>query len=291
MTTKHPGPESNPFGFAKTSRAFLSYLDGFMDALVHRDRDTLIAEAGGPASVAAIAVDLVGGFCHAGPLASDRVAALIASVGSAFSHAYARGVRHFAILRDAHDPGTAEFDTFPPHCLASSDESQLVPELSGQLWVNAALDVPKNSLGAWVDDGPFRPWVTDIVARGVTTIVVAGDCTDLCVFHTAMGIRLWASVTNRNVRIIVPANLVDTYDLPVDLAATIGAMPHDGNLLHATFLYHLRLNGIEVIRVRYRAGMRRVRHPAGRIAPATRWRSGHTSTQETGGVEEGDSRQ
>lgn len=248
MTTTDPGPKANPHGFAETSRDFLSYLDRFIDALVHRDLDTLIAEAGGPASVAAIAVDLVGGFCHAGPLASDRVAALIAPVGAAFSHAYARGVRHFAILRDAHDPGAPEFDAFPPHCLADTDESQLVPELAGQPWVHAALDVPKNSLSAWVNDGPFRPWVTDIVARGVTTIIVAGDCTDLCVFHTAMGIRLWANATNRNVRIIVPANMVNTYDLPVDVAGTIGAMPHDGDLMHATFLYHLRLNGIEVIR-------------------------------------------
>jgi len=248
VTTNHLGRKANPIGFAESSRDFLSYLDGFMDALVDRDLGSLISEAGGPDCVAAIAVDLVGGFCHAGPLASDRVGALVAPVGSAFSHAYARGVRHFAILRDAHDPGAPEFDAFPPHCIAGSDESKLVPELAGKPWVHAALDVPKNALSAWIDDGPFRPWVTDIVARGVTTIIVAGDCTDLCVFHTAMGIRLWANATNRSVRIIVPANLVDTYHLPVDVAGTVGAMPHDGDLMHATFLYHLRLNGIEVIR-------------------------------------------
>ncbi len=248
MTTDDPDPKANPHGFAETSRDFLSSLDRFMDAMEHRDLDTLIAEAGGPGSVAAIAVDLVGRFCHTGPLASDRVAALVEPVGTAYSHAYARGVRHFAILRDAHVPGAPEFDSFTPHCLAGSDESQLVPELAGQPWVHGARDIPKNSLSAWVDDGPFRPWVMDIVARGVTTIIVAGDCTDLCVFHTAMGIRLWANATNRNVRIIVPTSLVDTYDLPVDFAGTIGAMPHDGDLLHATFLYHLRLNGIEVIR-------------------------------------------
>ncbi|NBR71997.1 MAG: rod shape-determining protein, partial [Proteobacteria bacterium] len=44
------------------------------------------------------------------------------------------------------------------------------------------------------------------------------------------------------------SDLVDTYHLPVDIAGTVGAMPHDGDLMHATFLYHLRLNGIEVIR-------------------------------------------
>ena len=69
MTTDDPDPKANPHGFAETSRDFLSSLDRFMDAMEHRDLDTLIAEAGGPASVAAIAVDLVGRFCHTGPLA------------------------------------------------------------------------------------------------------------------------------------------------------------------------------------------------------------------------------
>lgn len=150
MTTDDPDPKTNPHGFAETSRDFLSSLDRFMNAMEHRDLDTLIAEAGGPASVAAIAVDLVGRFCHTGPLASDRVAALVEPVGTAYSHAYARGVRHFANLRDAHVPGAPEFDSFTPHCLAGSDESQLVPELAGQPWVHGARDIPKNSLSAWV---------------------------------------------------------------------------------------------------------------------------------------------
>ena len=28
----------------------------------------------------------------------------------------------------------------------------------------------------------------------------------------------------------------------------VGAMPHDGDLLHAVFLYHLQLNGVQVVR-------------------------------------------
>ena len=48
--------------------------------------------------------------------------------------------------------------------------------------------------------------------------------------------------------IIVPADCVDTYDLPVETAERVGALPHDANLLHPLFLYHMALNGALVVR-------------------------------------------
>ena len=39
---------------------------------------------------------------------------------------------------------------------------------------------------------------------------------------------------------------VDTYDLPVETALKAGALPHDAELLHAVFLYHMNLNGVEI---------------------------------------------
>jgi hypothetical protein len=41
---------------------------------------------------------------------------------------------------------------------------------------------------------------------------------------------------------------VDTYDLPVETAKQIGAVPHAGDLLHLIFLYSMMLNGVEVVR-------------------------------------------
>jgi hypothetical protein len=39
---------------------------------------------------------------------------------------------------------------------------------------------------------------------------------------------------------------VDTYDMSVSTATQIGANPHGADLLHAVFLYHMALNGVEV---------------------------------------------
>jgi len=46
----------------------------------------------------------------------------------------------------------------------------------------------------------------------------------------------------------VPADAVNTYDLTVENAAAIGAFPHPGDFFHQVFLYHMALNGIQVVR-------------------------------------------
>jgi len=93
------------------------------------------------------------------------------------------------------------------------------------------------ALGTWLENHPQ-----------VTTFIIVGDCTDLCVYQAAMYLRLRANVLGqKDVRVVIPADCVQTYDLPVETAEEIGAMPHDGDLLHRLFLYHMALNGIEVV--------------------------------------------
>ena len=62
-----------------------------------------------------------------------------------------------------------------------------------------------------------------------------------------MYLKLQANARNEKSRVILPVDCVDTYDLPVHVANDIGAIPHDGDLLHYIFLYHMMLNGIEVV--------------------------------------------
>ncbi len=63
-----------------------------------------------------------------------------------------------------------------------------------------------------------------------------------------MELKVRANALDLPRRVIVPANAVNTYDLPVAAAEKIGALPHDGDLLHALFLYQMALNQIEVVR-------------------------------------------
>lgn len=228
----------------ENSRPFLGYLVDWVRGLAPLSLAALIAEHGA-SRVALVSVDVTNGFCYVGPLASPRVAGIVPPVVALHRLAYDLGVRHFLFIYDAHDPAAPEFSSYPPHAVRGSDESAPVPELAAlPFFASAVTLIPKNSvdpaegtaLNAWLDAHP-----------DVDTFLVVGDCTDICVYLLAMHLRTRANAANRLARVIVPADCVATYDLPVSAARATGATPHPGDLLHLVFLYHMRLNGIEVV--------------------------------------------
>src|SRR5205085_11720800 len=105
--------------------------------------------------------------------------------------------------------------------------------------------VPKNSINAFINTS-LGDWLD--AHRNLSAVVVVGNCTDLCVHQVAMYLKLYANAHNLKMRVIVPENAVQTYDMPVETANATGALPHDGNSMHLLFLYHMVLNGVEVIR-------------------------------------------
>jgi nicotinamidase-related amidase len=103
----------------------------------------------------------------------------------------------------------------------------------------------KNSLSPAIDTR-FDDWL-DQQAQ-VSTFVVVGNCTDLCVYQLAMHLRMRANAFNLDgVQVIVPADAVDTYDLSDSEAAAAGVYPHPGEYYHRLFLHHMALNGIDVV--------------------------------------------
>jgi hypothetical protein len=63
-----------------------------------------------------------------------------------------------------------------------------------------------------------------------------------------MYLKLRANAAGRQVRVILPEDCLQTYDMPVATAQPLGIMPHDGDLSHLMFLYNMALNGCEVVR-------------------------------------------
>jgi nicotinamidase-related amidase len=178
-------------------------------------------------------------------LASPRIEAIIPEVVAAFQGAYSIGVRNFVLAQDCHTPNSVEFADFPPHCQAGTSEAENIPELAGLPFADLYTVVEKNSLNAF-HGTQLATWIE--AHPGLSTAVIVGDCTDLCVHQLAMHLKLDANAHNRVLRVIVPADAVQTYDIPIDVAREIGALPHNGDVLHLLFLYHMRLNGVEVVR-------------------------------------------
>jgi nicotinamidase-related amidase len=233
---------NKPIDFGEHSREFLNWLGAWYAHLTPLALADAITD---PARTAILSVDLINGFCYEGNLASARVASVIPAAVRIFEEAYARGVRHFILSQEWHSEHAEEFKAFAPHGIRNTREAETVPELKALPFANEFVIVRKNSIHTlahtdaekWLDEHPE-----------VDTFLVVGDCTDLCVYESAMDLKLRANALDIPRRVIVPANAVNTYDLPVGVAEKIGALPHDGDLLHALFLYQMALNQIEVVR-------------------------------------------
>ena len=227
------------------SAEFADYLETWMAGLASPMLTEIIAEAGGAEHVGIFCVDVINGFCHEGILSSPRVRGIIAPITGLMTRAYLAGVRQFVLTQDTHDPNAAEFENYPPHCLRGTSESEGVPELKSLPFADTFTIIPKNTLSSAIGT-TLDEWLNS--HPEITHRIVVGDCTDLCTYQLAMHLKLCANAVNKHLPVILPADCVDTYDIPVSVAKTAGISAHPADVLHAIFLHNMATNGVRVIR-------------------------------------------
>lgn len=224
------------------SNDFLTHLQAWQDTLPALS----LAEAlPHPKRAALLSVDVTRGFCCEGALSSPRVARIVPPVVRLMQAAWQSGLRHILLLQDSHAPDAVEFTQWPPHCVSGSAEATPVDEIASLPFFDQMQIISKNSTSSAIHTG-LDPWLA--AHPDLDTFIVVGDCTDLCTYQLAMHLRLQANAGQIQRRVLLPANCADTYDLSIETAAQIGAMAHPGDFFHTTFLYHMALNGITVLK-------------------------------------------
>ena len=198
-----------------------------------------------PKSVGVVSVDVIEGFCTVGPLSSPRLNNIVEPITRLFKLAWGQGVRDIALPQDTHPADAVEFGQYGVHCVRGTVESQTVAAFKALPFFDQLAIQEKNCINCGMN-GAFVEWVK--ARPQIHNWIVVGDCTDICTYQLAMYLRTSANENQiRDIRIILPVDCVDTYDLPVDEALKIGATPHSAEILHLVFLYHMMLNGIEVV--------------------------------------------
>ena len=228
--------------FVEQSTPFLNWLSDWQNQLPTVSFDETVPD---PTRTAVLSVDLIVGFAYEGNLASPRVAGIVPAAVQLFERAKAAGVTQFVLTQDCHSDDAPEFGSFGAHCACGSTEAEMVPALASLSFSDRFAVIHKNSISSSINT-TLNAWL-NAQQQKVDTFVVVGDCTDLCTYQLAMHLRLRANAHGYTQRVIVPADCVQTYDMPVDTATELGIMPHDGDLMHALFLYQMALNGIEVV--------------------------------------------
>ena len=203
----------------------------------------LVQESGGGDRCAVLTVDLIRGFCDEGALVSSRISKLVEPTCAFLRNCFEAQLRTFLFPCDAHQVDSPEFQSFPVHCVKGTKESELVSPLLSLPFSDSFERFDKRSVSSIVETS----LASRLMGDKFRTLICLGDCTDLCLYHLATGLRFLANSEGLPWRILVPANLVATYDVSIADAEKLGILPHPGDLLHSLFLYHLELNGVEVV--------------------------------------------
>lgn len=226
---------------AESSRPFLDYLETWAENLKPVKLADLVFA---PETLAILSVDMVEGFCSQGPLSSPRVAGIVDPIAQLLTKAWDSGAHSILFSQDTHEPNAVEFAAWPPHCVRGTKEAETAAALKNLPFFEQISILEKNSISTGINTS-LNTWLKD--HSKAANFIVVGNCTDLCVYQLATYLRLEANSRQLNWRVIVPAACVATYDRTITSAQAEGGFAHAADFLDTVFLYHMALNGIEVV--------------------------------------------
>lgn len=172
-------------------------------------------------------VDLNNGFAKSGNLYSDRVNALIKPTVE-FLNLIHNDISKITAFTDCHDENSLEFLNYPSHCLKNDYESEIVDELKEFKNIEV---LKKNSTNSFFA-------LKDTSFNGIDNIIIIGDCTDICIYQFVVTLKAYFNQNNIKKEIIVPINLIDTYDIP---------NIHSAEIFNTVFINSMIQNGIKVV--------------------------------------------
>lgn len=221
-----------------------------------------------------IVVDVVRGFTRSGALADPAsMAPMVRAVNGLVRDLDRRlGDRlRVLVLRDRH-PADIPEPPYPPHCIVGTGEERLDPELDWLLGRPGTTVLDKDCINGFVGaltplgDGTWRSELSDwVVAQELRGLVLAGDCTDICVSDLAVALlsaRNHGMLTRTGggdreayveaiteLPILVYAPGCATFDLDPDgpLPGDNEALRHPGQLAQHVGLWLMASRGARVI--------------------------------------------
>ncbi|KAI3775734.1 hypothetical protein L1987_45486 [Smallanthus sonchifolius] len=211
----------------------------------------------GDVPIGLVLVDIVNGFCTVGagnlaPKVPDKQISRMVDESAQLARMFCEKKWPVFAFLDTHHPDVPE-PPYHPHCIAGTDEANLVPALQ---WLenesNVTLrrkDCIDGFVGSLEKDGSnvFVDWVKK---HRIEAILVVGICTDICVLDfvcSALSARNRGHVTPLR-DVIVYSGGCATFDLPLHVARNIpGALAHPQELMHHVGLYMAKSRGAKVV--------------------------------------------
>lgn len=182
---------------------------------------------------AIIVVDMIKGFYNIGPLANEKVADIIPNIVKLdeITQDYKK-----IFFIDSHSEDALEFNSYPSHCVSGTIEAELIDELASNRSVENknTIVVRKNSV-----NGFHCTEIRELIDEpSIRNYIVVGVCTDICVKNFAMSTVTYFNQNNLDKTIIVPTNMIETFDAPF----------HNRDFWNLTSLFEMKSNGVKIVK-------------------------------------------
>lgn len=204
---------------------FIEQLNNLTDGLEPLSIESLIVD-----ETVLIVSDMIKGFTTLGSLSSPRVGQLVKPIEQLAQRIDQMGIESVAFA-DAHSKDSPEFNQYPVHCVAGTEESELIEGLKGLKHMHL---IHKNST-----NGYLEPEFQRLLRMNPQwqRFIIIGNCTDICVLQLALTLKAHFNRLDTLVDVVIPVNLVDTFDSP----------GHPGDLIHSHALYLLAQAGMTLV--------------------------------------------
>lgn len=179
-----------------------------------------------------VVVDMVNGFVNFGALADKNINKITPTIINLIKDAKLKGMDIVA-FKDCHRMGDDEFMDYPPHCLAGTAESDLIPELKP--YEKDMYLINKNTTNGFKTE-KFQNIVANIEYDNV---YVVGCCTDICVKGFVESFTSFNRLYGRDTNVVVIENACYTFD----------GVNHNAEVMHNKAIYEMREAGAKIVRV------------------------------------------
>ena len=153
-----------------------------------------------------VVIDMVNGFVNFGALADKKIGKIAPTIINMIKDAEKNGYEILA-FKDCHNKDDEEFQTFPPHCLKGTEESELIPEIK-KYEDKFDYIIGKNTTNGFVTK-QFKALMN---IRKYDNVVVCGCCTDICVLNFVESYTNHIKNNNLDTNIYVVKNACYTFD-------------------------------------------------------------------------------
>ena len=158
-----------------------------------------------------LVVDMVNGFVIEGPMADPYIQHIIPAIRREMVNFINDDTKDVVVIKEGHNKGAVEFNSYPEHCVKGTKEAELCPELLDL--EKYCHTVSKNSTSAIWADG-FMDLVKQMINKKLKKVVITGCCTDICVINLAIPLKMFFNQFNIDVEVIVYENAVETFNIP-----------------------------------------------------------------------------